>query len=97
MIQDWKRMWLSLVQREVDAHFAQALYLVRAKAEEVWDKTYALHTLIAAQNYDEDKRYLHSAHYRGIKGDIAGEIREHYRGKVSMALDDPYRSDGLRE
>jgi hypothetical protein len=97
MIQDWKRMWLSLVQREVDAHFAQALFLVRAKADDVWDKTYALHTLIAAQNYEADKRYLHTAHYRSIKGDMAAEIREHYRGKVEGALDDPYRSDGLRE
>lgn len=97
MIQDWKRMRLSLVQREVDAHFAQALYLVRAGAEDVWDKVYALHTLIAARNYDEDKGYLHSADFRRIKGDIAGEIREHYRGKVSMPLDDPYRTDGLRE
>jgi hypothetical protein len=97
MIQDWKRMRLSIVEREMDTHFAQALYLVRVGAEDVWDKSYALHALIAAQNFANDDGYLRSADFRRIRGTVASEIREHYRGKVDTPLDDPYRSDGMRE
>jgi hypothetical protein len=38
MVQDDKRLRMSNCERELDAHFAQALYLVRAGAAELYDK-----------------------------------------------------------
>jgi hypothetical protein len=95
MIQDWKRMWMSPLEREVDAYFAKALYLVRVGADDLWPNGFANHAMIAAKFYHEDSGYLRSSAFRRMHAEVSKEIREFYTGKVDYKLDPRSRGDGL--
>jgi hypothetical protein len=104
MVQDDKRLRMSNCERELDAHFAQALYLVRAGAPELYDKDYARKIMEAAQAYEADPGFRYSRAFREMRDVARGKINDHYQyNMMSQADYDPdafnkvQRWDGLKE
>jgi hypothetical protein len=104
MVQDDKRLRMSNCERELDAHFAQALYLVRAGAPELFDKFYAMKIMEAAQEYEADPRFRYSGAFRKLRDAGRASINEHYQynmmgqnGYDPNAFNKVERWDGLKE
>lgn len=88
-IQDWSRWRCSRQDREIDAHFGQALYLVRSGDE----KTAILpprmgYFLDAAREFDADAKYLKSTGFSATLRKLEHEIYIDYQ--YSAEASDPY-------
>ena len=88
-IQDWSQWRCSRQDREIDAHFGQALYLVRSGDE----KTATLPPrmalfLDAARDFDADSKYLKSLRFHKMLRKMEHEIYMDYQ--YSEAASDPY-------
>lgn len=104
MVQDDKRLRMSNCERELDAHFAQALYLVRAKVPGLFDKSYAAKIMEAAQEYDAEPKFRNSSEFRKMRDAARTSINEHYQynmmgqdGYDPNAFNKVGRWDGLKE
>ena len=94
MIQDYKRLKMSIVDAEMDAHFAQALYLVRAN-ETAKDNSLQLPPFIeAAKAYDADADYLTSRAFKKQKRFMCSRIVDQYK-KAGVDITKRTRMDGL--
>lgn len=86
-IQDWKKWRESSLDREVDAHFAEALYLVKSKkAHEAKSDMGMTYFMIAAEEYDNDPKYLASNGFRKIREKMRTEIFQHYQFMSSLLV-----------
>jgi len=104
MVQDNKRLRMSNCERELDAHFAQALYLVRVGASNLYDKDYAGKIMEAAQAYEADPGFRHSRAFRAMRDAARARINNHYQynmmsqpGYDPDAFNKVQRWDGLKE
>lgn len=77
MIQDSKRMRLSIIEGEMDAFLAQALFQIRAKTEDQYPD-FAWRVMEAAKAFSEDDGYLGSWSFRSARDRIEQDLREHY-------------------
>lgn len=79
MIQDYKRLKVSRMEMELDAHFAQALYKLRTPHRVDNAKSTALaHFEHPAEQYDEDRDYLRSHAFRKFRPTLEAAIRADY-------------------
>ena len=79
-IQDWKKWRESSLDREVDAHFAEALYLVKSgKAREADSDLGMTYFMIAAKEYDNNPKYLASNGFHKIRENMRRDISQHYQ------------------
>lgn len=104
MVQDDKRLRMSNCEREMDAHFAQALYLVRAGAPKLFDKFYAMKIMEAAEEYETDPTFRNSSAFRKLRDAARASINEHYQynmmgqnGYDPNAFNKVERWDGLKQ
>jgi hypothetical protein len=79
-IQDWKQWRTSGLDRELDAHFAEALYLFRSgKESEAASDLRMTRFMIAAREYNGNPRYFLSIGFRRLREKLRNDIYEHYR------------------
>ena len=84
-IQDWKEWRESSLDREVDAHFAEALYLVLSgKEKEAQNDLGMAYYIIAAQEYKENPKYLASLGFRKMRQKLKQETFQHYQFMNSL-------------
>ncbi len=79
-IQDWKEWKESALDREVDAHFAAALYLVHSgKTHEANDDTVMTYFMIGAEAYKEDPKEIRSLWFNKIHKEMKNAVSQHYQ------------------
>lgn len=84
-IQDWKEWRESSLDREVDAHFAEALYLVLSgKEKEAQNDLGMAYYIIAAQEYKDNPKYLASLGFRKMRQKLKQETFQHYQFMNSL-------------
>jgi LysM domain len=77
-MQDRNKWRMSGLDNEVDAHFAEALYLVRSRKEEAKIDLRMTRFNIAAEEYDADENYLKSIGFIEFRRKLRHDITEHY-------------------
>lgn len=88
-VQDWKKWRESGLDREVDAHFSDALYLVLGGREkEAANDLCMSHYIIAAQLFKENPRYLSSLHFRRLREKMRTDVFQHYQFMNSLTKPD---------
>lgn len=101
MVQDMRRMRLSILEMELDAYFAEALYYVRRGMTEEFktSKPMMIGIFMAriAENYEEDKKYLKTKDFRKSRGEVGREvINEYYHRHGVTTVGKRFRNDGLQ-
>ena len=81
-IQDRNRWRYSPLDAEVDAHFAQALYLVRRRADAGGVEPRLAGFLNAAREYDADEGYLGSLRFRRVLKDLEHAVFMDYQDRA---------------
>ncbi len=72
LVQDWRGMRMSLLEAEIDAHFAEALFLIRGGHSLAGSY---LNLEAAAEIYNDDSDYLSSRRFRTkVLPQIEGEV-----------------------
>ena len=101
MIQDMRRLRLSILEMELDAYFAEALYYVRRGMVEAFrdNKPMMIGIQMAkiAENFEDDERYLRTKDFRKRRGDVGKEILDEYyyrHGRTDVGK--RFRNDGLQ-
>jgi hypothetical protein len=78
-IQDRKGWRESRLDQEVDAHFAEALYLVKNKKENEVKGEFVMSDFItAAKEYYQNSKYLLSRRFRKLREKMRQEVYQHY-------------------
>ena len=101
MIQDMRKLKLSILEMELDAYFAEALYYVRRGMVEAFEDNkpmmIGIHMARIAQNFEDDERYLKTRDFRKRRGEISKEIlNEYYYRHGRTDLGKRFRNDGLQ-
>lgn len=87
-IQDWKKWRLSPLDEEVDAHMAEALYMVRTNSYERADtETFFKEFLEAAEAFDGNAGYFRTRAYRKTREKFRQDIYQHYEMMRSTLTD----------
>lgn len=87
-IQDWKKWRMSEQDTEVDAHFAEALYLIlNNKENEVADEPVINKYVDVAKSYRSDEGYLTTLEFRRLRRDLRDVVHKHYKMMKSTFQD----------
>ncbi len=104
-IQDWKQWRETALDREVDAHFAAALYMVHAGVST--NDTVMTYFTIGAEAYAQDKKEVRSRWFGGILQKMKAAVQTHYQAmhkqlhpnedpaKFLKNFNDKQRMDGI--
>jgi hypothetical protein len=88
-VQDLRKWRVSKLDMEVDAHFAEALYLVRNKKQnEVATDLVLTRFIIAAEQFNDDAKYFSSLHFRRLRQDMQNDVFSHYQYMHSVFDED---------
>jgi hypothetical protein len=79
MAQDYKRMQLTDLEAEMDAHFAQALFLVRAKLQHLAKAVVLPPFITAAEEFNDDRDYMLSKEFRDQRDIMRTAVRSNTR------------------
>ena len=95
MIQDTKKLKISMFEMEMDAHFAQALYLVKTKQKHLFYKraVQLMAFKAPAEDYANNSKHLTSWAFRKQKQIMKSELCKAYYGYKDF--DKAVRLDGL--
>ena len=101
MIQDMRQMKMSILEMELDAYFAEALYHVRRGTDETFEKSVppniSVNMRILAENYEDDEKYLKTKHFRWLRGEAAKAIRNEYHHRHGgLNVDKKFKNNGLQ-
>ena len=101
MIQDMRRLRLSILEMELDAYFAEALYYARVGDLEAFKDNkpmlIGIHMATIAENFEDDKKYLRTKDFRKNRGKVGKAITDEYyyrHGKTGLGK--RFRNDGLQ-
>jgi hypothetical protein len=79
-VQDWQKWREASEDRELDAHFAEALYLVHAKkTHEANNDSVMNRFIIAAEEYKADNGYLGSSRFKKLREAMRNDVYLHYQ------------------
>lgn len=96
-IQDMKGWRMSPSEMEVDAHFAQALYLIRAgREDETYSNSRLTRYVIAANAFNDDPRYLKSFDFARYREKMRIDVEQDYVRKIH-ALEPSRTPEEIRE
>lgn len=101
MIQDMSKMKLSILEMELDAYFAEALYYARRNLIEEFKKKkpmmIGICMALIAENYLDDKKYLTTNAFRKNRGEVSKEIANEYYYRAGVTnVGKRRRNDGLQ-
>lgn len=81
-IQDLKEWKMSPLESEVDAHFAEAFYLVLSgRQSEIKSDLRMLYYVIVAEGFFEDEDFMTTSYFRQKRADLDNNVRVDYRAK----------------
>lgn len=81
-IQDLKEWRMSPLESEVDAHFAEALYLVlTGRQSDVKSDMRMTYYMIVAEGYFEDSDFMTTSYFRQKRTNLYNSVRVDYRAK----------------
>ena len=101
MIQDMRQLKMSILEMELDAYFAEALYHVRRGTTDVYEDTVpfliGFRMVRIAEEFEDDERYFRTRDFRRTRDEIGGEIsKEYYHRHPGTKIGKRFKNDGLQ-
>lgn len=101
MIQDMRQLKMSILEMELDAYFAEALYHVRRGTTDIYEDTVpfliGFRMVHIAQGFEDDESYFRTREFRRYRDDVGREIgNEYYHRHPDMKIGKRFKNDGLQ-
>ena len=101
MVQDMRRMRFSILEMELDAYFAEALYYVRRNNIKQFQDSkplmISIHMAAIAESFDKDEKYIKTKDFRTRRGKCGKEIADEYWYRHGVSnVGKRFRNDGLQ-